>query len=227
METREVAYHWSGAIRLNHWLMAAAIIVLIVTGFYIAYPWTIYKGETTDKFFMADVTFWHALSGIALLLLFVWRMYLAFFSRFRPDWKDYIAWTDWRCMYHQIRYYLLIEMEEPPHGECIYGPVQSLTYLVLWVFISAVIITGFILMGANHHTGLSAAGYYIFKPFFKLMGNSLATVRFIHHILTWFFILFIMVHVYMAFWYDAVLREGLVSSMIGGRLFERVKKTEH
>jgi len=206
--------------------MAAVVVVLIVTGFYIAYPWTIYKGETTDKFFMANVTFWHALAGVVLMLLFVWRIYLAFFSRFKADWRDYFAWTDWRCMYHQIRYYLLIEMEEPPHGECIYGPVQSLTYLVLWVFILAVIITGFILMGANHHTGMSAAGYYIFKPFLKLMGN-LATVRYIHHILTWFFILFIMVHVYMAFWYDAVLREGLVSSMIGGRLFERVKGAEH
>lgn len=225
METREAVYHWSGAVRINHWLMAATIVFLIITGFYIAHPSTVYKGETTDKFFMGSVTFWHALAGIVLTLLFVWRSYLAFFSRFKADWKDYFAWTDWRCMYSQVRYYLLIDTEEPSHGECIFGPVQSLSYLVLWLGIIAIIITGFILMGANDHSGLSAAGYWLFKPFLKLMGN-LAVVRYIHHILTWFFILFIMVHVYMAFWYDAVLGEGTVSSMIGGRLFERIRRTE-
>lgn len=46
-------------------------------------------------------------------------------------------------------------------------------------------------------------------------------VRFIHHILTWCFILFVIVHIYMAFWYDAVLQKGTISSMISGRVFEK------
>jgi len=54
--------------------------------------------------------------------------------------------------------------------------------------------------------------------------GGLATVRYLHHVFTWFFILFIVVHVYMAFWSDAILRQGTVSSMISGYRFERVKE---
>jgi Ni/Fe-hydrogenase 1 B-type cytochrome subunit len=56
------------------------------------------------------------------------------------------------------------------------------------------------------------------------MLGGLAIVRYVHHIFTWLFILFIIVHVYMAFWYDAILKEGTVSSMISGVLFEREGK---
>ena len=49
-------------------------------------------------------------------------------------------------------------------------------------------------------------------------------VRYIHHIFTWFFILFIVVHIYMAFWYDAILQRGTVSSMISGKVFKKVKE---
>ena len=48
-------------------------------------------------------------------------------------------------------------------------------------------------------------------------------IRYIHHVFTWLFILFIIVHIYMAFWYDAVLKEGTVSSMIGGRVYKKIK----
>ena len=57
------------------------------------------------------------------------------------------------------------------------------------------------------------------KPVENLPGG-LATIRYIHHILTWGFVLFIVVHVYMAFWYDAVLKEGTLSSMVSGYMFE-------
>ena len=56
------------------------------------------------------------------------------------------------------------------------------------------------------------------------MLGGLAIVRYVHHIFTWLFILFIIVHVYMAFWYDAILKEGTVSSMISGVLYERKGK---
>lgn len=222
LETREVHLEWSAAVRLNHWLIAAAILVLIGTGFYISDPFTVYGGETTDKSLMSDVTAWHAVSGLALALLFIWRIYLAFFSRFRKDWRDFLGWTDWRCMIRQARFYLLLEKEEPEHAPCIFGPIQSLSYFVLWLGVFAVIATGFILMGANRHTMLPAAGYFIFQPLLKLMGN-LAVVRYVHHVLTWFFILFIIVHVYMAVWYDAMIRDGVMSSIISGRRFKKIR----
>src|SRR5512136_2349608 len=222
MEIKPVK-EWSAAIMINHWAMAISVIVLIVTGFYIASPFTVYQGETVHKFFMGNMRYVHILFGILLMFIFIWRIYLAFFSKFHADWKDFFSWLNFDCTWKQIKFYLLIEKESPSHEDCIYGPMQALAYSGLFFMIFLIVITGLILMGAGYHAGFTAFFYKILRPVENILGG-LVIVRFVHHILTWFFILFIIVHVYMAFWYDAVLKEGTVSSMISGVLFERGKK---
>ena len=213
---------WSASIRINHWAMALVIVVLTVTGFYIANPFTVLKGETVNKFFMGNVRFVHDLFGVFLVFLFLWRIYLAFFSRFHADWKDFIAWTDVPTTLDQIKFYLLIK-KDPPIHTCLYGPLQSLAYLALIIMLLVIVVTGLIMMGANYHAGLTAAVYTVLRPVENLIGG-LAVVRYIHHVFTWLIILFTVVHVYMAFWYDAVLKQGTISSMVSGHLFERGKE---
>ncbi|SEM45383.1 [NiFe]-hydrogenase I apocytochrome b subunit [Syntrophus gentianae] len=214
--------HWSVAIRIHHWAMAIAIFVLIGTGFLIAEPCTILGGETSQKFFVGEVRFWHILFGVLLAFLFLWRIYLAFFSQFKADWKDFLAFTYIPYTIQQLKFYLLIDKNPPPHTG-LYGPMQSLAYLGLLFMVFLIVITGFILMGAGYHAaGLTAIMATILKPVENLLGG-LATVRTIHHILTWGFVLFIVVHIYMAFWYDAVLKEGTLSSMVTGNMFQKGK----
>lgn len=210
---------WSVAMRINHWVMALSIFILIVTGFYIADPFTISKGETVEKFFMGNVRFAHIFFGMLLVFLFFWRVYLAFFSRFHADWKDFFAWTDIKMTIAQIKFYLLID-KKGPNYKTLYGPMQSVAYLGLMFMVLVIVITGLILMGAGYHAGLTAIAYKILRPFERLMGG-LAMVRYIHHVFTWFFILFIVVHIYMAFWYDAILKKGTISSMISGNIFKK------
>ena len=220
MQKVEPVKEWTVAIRINHWAMALAILVLIVTGFYIADPLTMSEGETVDKFFVGNVRFVHILFGVFLMFIFIWRIYLAFFSKFRADWKDFFSWLDFECTRDQIMFYLLIKKDPPVHKDCLYGPMQSLAYSGLFLMIFLIVITGLILMGAGYHAGFTAFFYKILKPVENMLGG-LAIVRWVHHILTWLFMLFIVVHVYMAFWYDAILKEGTVSSMISGWLFEK------
>jgi Ni/Fe-hydrogenase 1 B-type cytochrome subunit len=87
---------------------------------------------------------------------------------------------------------------------------------MLFVFV----VTGLILAGAEYHLGVTSWIYVVVRPIENLVGG-LAVVRWIHHIFTWFMIIFIVVHVYMAFWYDVVLKEGTISSMVGGRVFRK------
>lgn len=211
--------HWSVAIRINHWAMALAIFVLIGTGFLISYPITVQGGETWMKFSVGEIRFWHILSGIILLFLFLHRIYLAFFSTFHADWKDFLAFTNIPNTIQQIKFYLLIEKKGPPHSG-LYGPMQSMAYLGLFGMVFLILITGLILMGAGYHAGITSWFYFILKPLENLLGG-LAMVRYIHHLLTWGFVLFIVVHVYMAFWYDAILKEGTISSMVNGYMFTR------
>lgn len=213
---------WSVSMRINHWAMALSIFILIVTGLYIAQPFSILQGETVDKFFMGHMRFVHILFGVILVYLVIWRIYLAFFSRFHADWKDFLAWADFRCTIDQIKFYLLINKESPDY-KTLYGPLQSLAYLGLFFLVFVICLTGVILMGPAYDAGLTALAYKVLKPVENALGG-LAMVRYIHHIFTWFFILFIVVHIYMAFWYDAVLKKGTVSSMISGRIFRKIKE---
>lgn len=221
MERTEAVYQWSVAFRINHWAVAAVLVVLIVTGFYIASPFTVYQGQTVDKFLMGRVRFFHLLFGIFLTFLFVWRIYLAFFSRFHADWKDFMAWIDLRCMWKQMKFYMLIEKEGIEAEQCAYGYTQSFSYLVLWFMTLLVIVTGLMLMGAEYHAGWTGLFFDVLKPVGYLVGG-LAVIRYFHHALTWFFILFIMVHIYMAVWHDVVLKHGIVSSMISGWVFKKI-----
>jgi len=219
MDTRQPIKEWSVPIRINHWGMVISIFILIATGFYIAGPFTVYEGETVKKFFMGDVRFVHILFGVFLSFIFIWRVYLAFFSKFHADWKDFFAFTDWPNTVKQLKFYALVS-KEPAEHKYLYGPMQSLAYGGLMVLMLFIVLTGVILMGAGYHAGLTALIYKIVKPFENLVGG-LAMVRWIHHILTWCFILFIVVHIYMAFWYDVMFRQGTVSSMISGIVYKK------
>ena len=219
MDTRQPIKEWSVPIRINHWGMVISIFTLIVTGFYIAGPFTVYEGETVKKFFMGDVRFVHILFGVFLSFIFIWRVYLAFFSKFHADWKDFFAFTDWPNTVKQLKFYALVS-KEPAEHKYLYGPMQSLAYGGLMVMILFIVLTGVILMGAGYHAGLTGLIYKIVKPFENLVGG-LAMVRWIHHILTWCFILFVVVHIYMAFWYDVMFRQGTVSSMISGFVYKK------
>ncbi|MDQ5986759.1 MAG: Ni/Fe-hydrogenase 1 B-type cytochrome subunit [Syntrophus sp. SKADARSKE-3] len=219
MEAITPKKEWTVAIRYNHWIMAFSIFVLIVTGFYIANPFTILTGETVYKFFMGDMRVVHVFFGIILTFIFVWRIYLAFFSKFHADWKDFFAWTNIPNTIKQVKFYALVSKEPAEHTH-LYGPLQSIAYAGLLFLVFLIVLTGLILMGAGYHAGWTAIVYGIVKPFETIMGG-LAIVRLIHHILTWCFVLFIIAHVYMAFWYDVVFKEGTVSSMISGMVFRK------
>jgi len=218
-ESRIAKKQWSVAMCINHWAMAICIVILIITGFYIGKPFTIGAGETWQKFSVAEVRFVHLLFGLILTSLLVWRVYLAFFSRFHADWKDFFAWLDFKNVYKQILFYTLVTSDLPEHTG-LYGTLQSAAYGFLLIMVFAVVITGLILYGALHRAGL---GGFISVAFHPLEGslNGLAGIRFIHHLLTWGFVLFILIHTYLAFWYDIVFKQGTISSIISGRVFEK------
>ena len=219
MDTRTPKKQWTLAMRANHWLMVVTILVLTITGFYIADPFTVSSGETIDKFLMGWMRYFHLMAGFVLTFVFFWRIYLAFFSRFHADWKDFFAWTDFHNLLTQLKFYTFISRKKPEHIR-LYGPLQSIAYSVLMFLLLVMVVTGLILSGAEYHAGVTSWAYAAVGPVENLLGG-LAVTRFIHHAFTWLVILFAVVHVYMAFWYDVVFREGTVSSMIGGHVFRK------
>lgn len=65
---------------------------------------------------------------------------------------------------------------------------------------------------------------------FKLLMNSEQTIRWWHHLMLWYFVVFTIIHVYLTFYHDYIEGRGTVSSMVGGWKFSKkniddIKKT--
>ena len=219
MPNRKMQMEWQLSIRLIHWLVVPSVFILLASGFYIASPLPAGAGPTADKFIMGNIRTIHTLFGVFLTFLMIWRAYLGLFAEFHARWIDLLAWTNIKNLIVQLKFYLLLSDKKSVH-EYQYGPLQSLAYSGLVILQALIITTGLIMVGANFHAGLSLWIGNLLKPLEIILGG-LAGVRLLHHVVAWGFILFVMVHVYMAIWSDIVYKEGTISSMISGRIFRK------
>ena len=86
-------------------------------------------------------------------------------------------------------------------------------FLVFLAFIFQ-IVTGF-----GMYAAMSASWFpQLFAWIVPFMGGDLV-VRQWHHLLTWFFIIFLFVHVYLSWYHDYLEGRGTLSSIIGGWKF--------
>jgi Ni/Fe-hydrogenase 1 B-type cytochrome subunit len=58
-----------------------------------------------------------------------------------------------------------------------------------------------------------------------LIGGEMG-VRYWHHLFLWFFVTFIVVHIYLAFYHDYIEGRGTISSIVGGWKFDRVPEKQ-
>ena len=60
------AYVWQAPVRLWHWTMALAMVVLWVTGYFIGSPLPSVPGEASENFLMGYIRFAHFSAGYVL-----------------------------------------------------------------------------------------------------------------------------------------------------------------
>jgi Ni,Fe-hydrogenase I cytochrome b subunit len=83
------------------------------------------------------------------------------------------------------------------------------------------VVTGFTLYGQFHPDGLF---YWAFNWVAILLGGT-PVVRFVHHVLTWLYLTFIPIHIYLAIRADNLEHTGVISSIItGGRFVKADEK---
>ena len=71
-------YIFTPAIRIFHWLRALSIFVLIITGFYLAWPFLV-APSSTDVLVQGWLRFAHIVFGFTLTAVTIARFYLFFF----------------------------------------------------------------------------------------------------------------------------------------------------
>lgn len=193
-------------IRIFHWTNMIAITLLILTGFYIHAPlhFRLFDNMDTPRFI-------HFAMAYVLCFGVLGRVYYAIVSK---DYKNiwFSPKNDIKNFPSMIKYYLFLADSHPDYGK--YNPGQKMMYSG-WLGLALVqIITGFIL----------------YKPdlFMALSGwlGGLIAIRVIHYIVTWLFVLSVVVHVYLD------VSEGIpvLLSMFTGKIprdFHHGVKEEH
>jgi Ni/Fe-hydrogenase 1 B-type cytochrome subunit len=209
-------YLWHWPIRAMHWAAAAALVVLIVTGFTIGRPYYLPRGQVEGEFFIGWMRLLHFLAAGVLVATAVVRAYWLFagnrYERFAALFP--VRPRDWVNMFKQIKFYLLIHPERAPHYLG-HNPFQQLFYTLVYVVGLVMVITGFAMYGQANPGGLIRAATLWVPQLFGGMQN----VRLIHHVVTWFFLIFIPIHIYLAVRADLLERTGTMSSIISGGRF--------
>lgn len=210
-------YLWHWPIRAMHWAAVASIIVLVVTGFYIGKPYFIVgSGEASSHYLMGWMRFLHFLAAGVFVATAIVRVYWLFagnkFERLAALFP--VRPRDWANLLRQVKYYLMIRPKEAPHYLG-HNPLQQLSYTFLYVVAAVMVVTGFAMYGQSNPNG-------VFFALFGWVGSlfgGMQVVRWVHHVLTWVFLIFIPIHVYLALRADLLERSGTISSIISGGRF--------
>jgi Ni/Fe-hydrogenase 1 B-type cytochrome subunit len=203
---------WDLPVRLVHWLIVFSILVLSVTGFLIGGPAVLHPASSLDWItWEKTIHMFTAYVFIALILARICWMFLS------PN--RWCRWTEWipttkarvRLLIPSLRYYLFLDREGPPVVG--HNPLAGLAYTLLYLMFGVEILTGVALWGVQGESWAATGTGWL------LVLVPLQTIRFIHHVIMWLIVAFLVHHVYSAMLLDRVEASGVNSSIFSGFKF--------
>lgn len=206
-------YLWQWPIRAMHWAAAVSIVVLVATGLFIGRPYFAAAERATTPFTMGTMRFLHFAAAAVLVATAIVRIYWLFAGNRFERWRALfpVRPSDWVNMFRQVKYYLMIKPEQAPHYLG-HNPMQQLSYTGVYAVAFIQMLTGFALYGQSNPDGI----IYGLTNWIGALAGGMPVVRFVHHVLTWVFLIFLPIHVYLAARSDIMERTGSISSIISG-----------
>ncbi|MEG2172797.1 MAG: Ni/Fe-hydrogenase, b-type cytochrome subunit [Desulfovibrionaceae bacterium] len=219
---QQAVYVYQLPVRLWHWTIVAAIIVLVVTGYIIGKPWVSVTGEPYNTFYMGYTRLAHFIAGFILIIATVYRMVFALlgnsFSReifIVPVWK-----ASWRKnLWTDIRWYLFLN--DKPEIYMGHNPLAQAGMSACVVFLLIMILSGL----GMYAQGSSVPFFHFFSfmvDFMYWIGGNEQTLRSFHRLGMMLLLAFIIIHLYMVIREEIMGRTSLVSTMFSG--FRHVRK---
>jgi Ni/Fe-hydrogenase 1 B-type cytochrome subunit len=206
-------YVWELPVRIFHWINALAIVVLMMTGVYIGKPFSsaVIPEEAYFSNFMGWVRYIHFFAAFVFTINLMYRLFWAAignkFSKSNP-----FRWIFWKEVFETIKFYLFLKNKKPHYVG--HNPLAQLSYWIFCFFGSWILmLTGYYMYFEPQPESFWAK---LFGWVRYLFGGDSYSVRSWHHLMAWGFMLFIVIHVYMAFRDDYLERSGSISSMFTG-----------
>jgi Ni/Fe-hydrogenase 1 B-type cytochrome subunit len=203
-------YVWQIPVRVVHWAVAAAILVLTLTGIYIGNPY-LHGG----KFLMLYVKEWHLVFAIALTCAIAVRLsWLAIGNQ----WSSWRAFVPFATPEYLTRLKLTLQFwlffGKPPK-DVGHNPLAAAFYVAVFFCLFIEILTGFAL------NSITWGGWWSNVFGLIVVAFPANDVRLAHHMIMWMILAFVIVHVYSSVVVDIKESTGVLSSIVTGHKFER------
>lgn len=218
-------YVWEIPVRIFHWINALSITILAVTGLIISNPPAILSNaEASQSYWFGTVRFIHFATAYIFFFNMILRIYWSFVGNRFASWRAFWPFSrkSWRNTLHVFKVDVFLANDKNPDVRNIsigHNSLAAFSYVMLFILALIQIFTGFGLYASN-------SGWWLpdlFAWVVPLFGGDFM-VRTIHHISTWLFILFTLIHVYLVFYHDWLEGRGEVSSMFSGYKFVSVER---
>ncbi len=212
----QTVYVYDAPLRVWHWVNAAAIVVLCVTGYLIASPLPSPGGEASAHYLMGYIRFTHFSAAYILIVAFLFRIYWAFAGNEHARQlllPRLFCAGFWQGVWHEILWYAFAVKK--PRKYVGHNPLAVLFMHFLFVWGTVfMIVTGLALYGEG--AGQLSWQYSLFSSWvIPLFGQS-QDVHSWHHLVMWLIICFIIVHVYVAIREDKMSRQSILQTMLTG-----------
>ena len=156
--------------------------------------------------------------GFLLIGVSIFKLYLFIFDKHSR--KELLSVWDFispKVWIDQIKYYIF--MGEHPHLRGVYNPLQFVAYLMFYIVIFVICLSGIVLHVHMYHDGLGGLLYDFMRPIEAAMGG-LSEVRTIHHLAMNIIIIFVPVHIYMAIFNAVKGKDGAMDAIVSGYKFK-------
>ncbi len=220
-------YVWELAVRLFHWLTVFSLITLVITGFIIADPPAFNMNvEASNSYWFGYVRMIHFATAYVLIANLVFRIYWAFAGNQFANWRNFIPYSKKgiQNILHVLKVdiFLFKDKEHKLSNISIgHNYLAAFSYFIMTLFFIFQVMTGLGLM-ADTSTWFFPKMFHWIVPF---LGGDIKA-RYWHHILTWIFMAFVVVHVYLVLFHDYLEARGEASAMISGYKFVRAERIE-
>jgi Ni/Fe-hydrogenase 1 B-type cytochrome subunit len=207
----EPVYVWDLVVRSTHWLIALSMAVLAITGVYIGRPFLISSGEAGDRFVMGTVKLIHYYGAIVFSLAVMARLIWMFTGPKYASWRQFIplAAKRRRGLVGTFKFYIMLR-DKPPMAAG-HNPLAGLTYVAVFGLYMVMIATGFALYSVSAYTSYMQWWDWLLPVFGGPQG-----ARWIHHVVMWLLIGFVVHHFFSALLVSRVEKNGYIDSIFSG-----------
>ncbi|MFD8035475.1 cytochrome b/b6 domain-containing protein [Streptomyces sp. NPDC059717] len=183
---------WDLGVRLSHWAIFASIAVLSGTGYFLANPIPS-QGHGSGNVTMASIRFIHLLFAVLFTVFVLFRIYWFFGGNRWAGWRYWMPTTRsrFRALRRQAAYYAFVRRTPPP--EIGHNALAGAAYTVIYLFFAVQIVSGFALLFADG-----------------------AALHFLHGVVMWVILAFLIHHVYSAVLIDTEDNSAMVASIFTG-----------